>query len=409
MQRFIKSIGWLLIIGVCASLASMALAQQPVKIEPAGEGAWRLTTTLMGQADRIDWPAEDAMSGSFQVDRPPLEWTNHPGYVEIRWVVRSETPLEIMTGLLIRVFEDQTEAVRVNIDPALEVIGPIQSGMTLWGIANGWLDGWNEVAINVGGRGDGQRPRPTMPEWMDQIMQANPQAFETNQASSLMRGAMLRHPIERRLTTPSQPVDALPEQADQTRVIESELSQPSANLPVLNDSLDVDVFESQPRMPEQTHQDTEPSNTETHNTETSNIEPVGSGPSPMDFGFLDQPDWWQQEQHMGKVALVLGLVVVCLLLLHGWSKVGGMGRLGEHAPTQGGSELEPSTMTPEAVTMTLDLAERYLVMGDAAQALHWLEEVIAYGTPKEVRHAKRLWRQALALIHGVSEPGTTVG
>lgn len=110
---------------------------------------------------------------------------------------------------------------------------------------------------------------------------------------------------------------------------------------------------------------------------------------------------------MGTVALVLGLVVVCLLILHGWSRVGGAGRLHERAQTKGASGVGPPTMAPEAVTMTLDLAERYLAMGDAAQALHWLEEVIAHGTAKEVRQAKRLWRQALALMNGGPESGST--
>ncbi|HEY7905405.1 MAG TPA: FimV/HubP family polar landmark protein [Wenzhouxiangella sp.] len=423
MQRFIKSIGWLLLSGVCLALTSWVLAEQPVKIEPEGEGAWRLTTTLMGQADRLDWAKEDVVSGSIQIDRPPIEWANQRDFVEIEWVVRSDGPPEPATWPLTRSFEGQTETVWINIDPTLEVIGPIQSGMTLWGIANGWLDNWDE-------RGEGQRPRPTMPDWMDSIMQANPQAFETDQANSLMRGAMLRHPIHNARATTTQLTDSLPDTANQSAAAEGELSQPSARAPFLNDSLEPDLFESEVRAETQTSQ--EPTNSESFASEPSDIErPLDrpsaepDDPNPMqsaagiermapksslfEFGFLDQPDWWRQEREMGRVAFVSGLVVVCLLILHGWSKVGGTGWRDERTQALGAFGIETPAMAPEAVTMTLDLAERYLAMGDAAQALHWLEEVIAHGTPKEVRHAKRLWRQALALIHGVSEPGSRAG
>lgn len=427
MPHTIKFIRWFVFSGVLFSLTSWALAEQPVKIEPLDNGLWRLTTTLSGQADRLDWAvASDQASSSVPIDLPTIQWANNRGFVEIEWLLMSDGPPDPETWVLMRAFNGQTDSLEISIDPSFEVIGPVGSGMTLWRIASEWLANWGDRLIDAGEEGASERSPPTMPEWMDWIMQTNPQAFETDEANSLMRGAMLRHPIKSARATHSQSADVLPIEATHAETVETGSSQSPANAPFLNpviepsaaDGLRVEQLKQALLANEQLNidalfdrpirkQDALDQALAPLSPDASWSDPVASNRGLLEFGFLDQPDWWRQEQQMGTVALVLGLVVVCLLILHGWSRVGGAGRLHERAQTKGASGVGPPTMAPEAVTITLDLAERYLAMGDAAQALHWLEEVIAHGTAKEVRQAKRLWRQALALMNGGPESGST--
>jgi len=406
MPRAIKATNGLIHVCLCAGLIlvliSTGAAQQPVKIEADGEGVWRLTTTLMGQADRLEWSAE-------MNERPDIEWKNNRGFIDIQWVVRSDVRPSFSTWVMMRSVDGQTESVELIVDPALEVIGPVSAGMTLWGIGSEWLASWDDEQ-EEGVSGDTERSLPSMPEWLERIMQANPQAFETDQPNSLMRGAMLRHPISRmeRDSVSPDPVAAerpissetsirepdsavsMSEEVSKETVSQEELSfQEAPN----QESLSMDLtstassMENDPQAPTSAQDLAEVAVTE---------------PSWFSFDFIDQPRWWQQPGQLGRVAFAVGLVVIGVLILQIFSRVGGVGRWDDEPMLASVRASEPvTTMTSEAVEMTLDLAQRYVDLGEATQALHWLDEVMTHGSPKQIRQAKRLRREALAVMNHV--------
>jgi len=412
MPHAIKArLGWVhacLCVGLILALTSFVGAQQPVHIEADGEGVWRLTTTLMGQADRLEWSAE-------MNERPDIEWQNNREFITIEWVVRSDDRPSLGTWVLMRSVDGQTESVELTVDPALEVIGPVGAGMTLWRIGSEWLAAWDEE-MAAGVSVDTERSPPSMPEWLDQIMQANPQAFETDQPSSLMRGAMLRHPTtrivrdsrssdsvaaERPLVsqTPISEIDSagpMSEEGGQEAVREEAVSQEALSLEDALDEevLSTDLSSTSPSM------DNDP---QAFMSAEDIVGPAVTEPRWFAFDFIDQPQWWQQPHQLGRVMFVVGLVVIGVMILQIFSKVGGAGRMNEAGLAQASDSVgnRPTSMTPEAVSMTFGLAQRYVQLGEPTQALHWIDEVMAYGSPKQIREAKRLKRDALAALnHG---------
>ncbi len=396
MPRAIKATDGLIHVCLCLALMLVLIAsvgaQQPVKIEAEGEGVWRLTTTLMGQAESIDWAPE--MS-----ERPEIEWQNNRGFVDIQWVVRSDERPGLGTAVFMRSVDGQTERVELTVDPSVDVIGPVGAGMTLWGIGSDWLATWNEGETKrVSDEAD--RSPPTMPEWLDQIMQANPQAFETDEPNSLMRGAMLRHPIQRRVADVVSAEAMAAERSASERSVSMDSSIPEPNPAWSGEQAPLtEDFPTQTPAPA-----TEENIVEVSIPAEDPIEEVLHESSWFSFDFIAQTQWWHEPHQLGRVALAVGLVVIAVLILQIFSKVGGGGRWDNESRPAGAHAKQPvSTMTPEAVEMTLGLAQRYVDLGDATQALHWLDEVMAHGSPKQIRQAKRVKRDALAAISHVHD------
>lgn len=406
MPRAIKATSGLIHVCLCAGLIlvliSTGAAQQPVKIEADGEGVWRLTTTLMGQADRLEWSAE-------MNERPDIEWKNNRGFIDIQWVVRSDVRPSFSTWVMMRSVDGQTESVELIVDPALEVIGPVSAGMTLWGIGSEWLASWDDEQ-EEGVSGDTERSLPSMPEWLERIMQANPQAFETDQPNSLMRGAMLRHPISR---MERDPVSPDPVAAERPISSETSIREPDSAVSMSEEVSKETVSQEELSFQEAPNQESlsmdltstasSMENDPQAPTSAQDLAEVAvTEPSWFSFDFIDQPRWWQQPGQLGRVAFAVGLVVIGVLILQIFSKVGGVGRWDDEPMLASVRASEPvTTMTSEAVEMTLDLAQRYVDLGEATQALHWLDEVMTHGSPKQIRQAKRLRREALAVMNHV--------
>lgn len=390
------------LIHVCLCLALMLVstveAQQPVKIEADGDGVWRLTTTLMGQADGLEWASE--MS-----ERPDIEWQNNRGFIDIQWVVRSDERPGLSSQVLLRSLDGQTELVELTVDPLLDVIGPVGAGTTLWSIGSEWLATWNEGETKRVSDEADLLP-PPMPEWLDQIMQANPQAFETDEPNSLMRGAMLRHPIRHLV------LDAVSAQAialERSASMDSSIPEPNPAQPIEQAPRTEDLPTQTPDPATGVVDRPSPPATAENIVEVpipaeDPIEGVWHQTSWFSFDFLGQAQWWQEPRQLGRVAFAVGLVVISVLILQIFSKVGGSGRWDDESMPKAANTKQPATaMKTEAVEMTLGLAQRYVDLGDATQALHWLDEVMAHGSPKQIRQAKRVRRDALAAIGHVHE------
>lgn len=398
-----------LCFGLMLALVSPLGAQQPVKIEADGEGVWRLTTTLMGQADRLQWAAE-------MEEQPDIGWQNNQGFIDIQWVVRSDDRPSLSTWVLMRSVDGQTEWVELTVNPAWEVIGPVGAGMTLWRIGSEWLAAWDDESAEAGA-GDARPSPPPMSEWLDQVMRANPQAFETDQPNSLMRGAMLRHPIDRALD------DGLSDGAgaavrsisSETLIKEVDWVVPTSTEDLGQDAVDAAAVGQEALSREQgsrvegldeavqarTLSSIPASTPDDSQAAIASGDLVGQSdaqPSWFAFDFIGQPQWWQQPQQLGRVVLAVGLVVIGVMILQIFSKVYGVGRLGEEGSMHGSVSIneQPTHMTSEAVSVTLGLAQRYVQLGEITQALHWIDEVLAHGSPKQIREAKRLRRDALA-------------
>lgn len=55
-----------------------------------------------------------------------------------------------------------------------------------------------------------------------------------------------------------------------------------------------------------------------------------------------------------------------------------------------------SSANAAQLELTLSLAERFIDLGDTAQALYWLDEVQRSGSAKQGRAAQRQWRKLLS-------------
>jgi len=358
-----RSIVASLVAGLVAGLvvglvASPVLAQQPVQAIAEGSPTPRAQSTVLGVVDRLDW-APDA-PGEW-VEGSALEWrvqqTPAGTFTELTWMLSDATLANQPTNLPMLVeAKGQSTRMVFSFDPEVWVVGPVAPGTTLWSVASRWKE---TLEVDV----------PTQ-ALIDALIAANPQAFERPEPSGLLAGAMLRLVWEQ--LAPEDLVETGDIAKGNEPATQHKTPSPWQAIGTQDwlDAIMARQLASQARAP-----DEKPT---THgNAQTKS-----------------HAQQWLDPQRMGPVALLGFAVVVAMLFLHGVSARGGDAR----APIASDKKPKTAPLSPQALAVTMSLAEQYLALGDAAQALHWLEEVIRDGDPKTVRRAKKMWREAQSMV-----------
>lgn len=345
------------------SLVGLGWAATPTQVLVDQAGQSKVQSALIGSVSAVEW-ADGAPAD--WVSDTTLRWESNAAYTVITWTLSDPRLAERFVELPVRVIqEDRTTQQVFVVDPKAQVVGPVSSGTTLWRIAEAW-----RASL-------GNQP-PSMQTLIDVLIEANPQAFERDDPASLLAGAMLRLP---NLKT-AMGDDALPDPASRSvdRVNQTQTLIPvpwrsigtktwieTTMVRALVDGRTQNQVRSGARLiTEQTAQSLNPER---------------------------QPQFDLADRIQGQWVFLVFVVVAVMLMLHGFSRIGVIEAGRPQAQTR-----TAITLSPEAVATTMSLAEHYLRLGDPAQALHWLEEVMAFGDAKQVRSAKKLWREAQALF-----------
>lgn len=346
------------LLWIASFCISCAWAAQPVQLQQSQTDRWQLISSVLGEAQAVRWGARAPRAW---VERGELTWRLFEGHTIIEWSVEApdQADQSIRWSMELEL-EDQLRSVDFVWTPSVQVIGPVPVGTTAWRIATRWqrLFGPNAPAIE---------------ELIEQLVTINPQAFGRPEPSALLAGAMLSLPIDNAAPDTQQIAadhSPVPWQALGTSAwLESTMAQAI-------------------RVGQHARQRAAYQNTSLE----SGSPPSSSVPADLWSRVMD-PNF------TGPIWLKVFLVLIVLMTLHGYGRIGsGAGLLKKGALVSAHPRLDP-----EAVHVTLSLARAYLAHGDAAQALHWIEEVIEHGQGKARREAQQLWREAQAMFVGDSQ------
>ncbi len=363
MPRIIDSLLQCLGIIAWIGLASSVWANTPTRILLDEAENSTVQSALIGSVSALAW-ASDAPTD--WVSETTLSFQSNPRHTLITFTLSDQRLAERYAELPMEaIIEGQSRRVVFVVDPVAKVIGPVMPGMTLWRIAEDW-------------RAQLTAPLPDMNTLIDALIQANPQAFERDDPTGLMVGAMLRLPKVQGLafgnaskSEASEPVssmnEARPPIAVPWRTIGTRAWIEAA---MVRGLVDARIQASQQA---------------SISAPNKNAVEPGSQKPGVTLEAL--------ESISGQWLLLVLVVLVVMLVLHGFSRVGARHVIDHKRPAT-----QRLTLSPDALATTLALAEQYLRLGDPAQAMHWLEEVIQAGDAKQVRSAKKLWREAQALF-----------
>lgn len=350
------------LIGLMGLVGSgWAITPTKVILDEAGQGT--VQSTIVGPVSALQW-ADGAPTD--WVSSTTLSWQSNPTYTVVTWALSDRRLAEQYAELPLQVMhEGQRVSETFVVDPMTRVIGPVASGTTLWRIAEVW-------------RGELGEQSPSMPQLIERLMDANPHAFERDDPTGLLAGAMLRLPsIESAIGN-----SGLRDQAN--RSLQQD-DQTRAFIPVPWRTLGTRAWIETTMVRAVVDART--------NRQAWQGAQLSNDPTSESVDLQRQPKFNLVDRIQGRWVFVAFLVVAVMLVLHGFSRMGATA-----SGTQKAQQRASMTLSPEAAATTLALAEQYLRLGDPAQALYWLEEVMASVDAKQVRSAKKLWREAQALF-----------
>ena len=346
---------------------TVGLAKVTMTLTPADLGA----AALLPGADPTEGTEPDKGLDALVWVRGPVgarplpsldwRWADQHMVITATWPgpVAAEGPeLWVLRGTI----GNQSVDIAARVDPALEVIGPVDRGTTLWSLVNRWPLGDDEGQTPVEAR---------LVRWVE----ANPHAFVDADPATLRQGALLvvpnqafqnrRPPKVMPLIKAAAPANGAPDRASPPLGVEAWLDPWW-------------VAEAPPAWVQQRGGEG------VALTRAAAEDPgLGLGVVPSD-----------ERLPLGTIARWGGsvlLVLVALMVLQGLAhRVFGR-------PKGPARAVSPTAAVgPGAPTLMWALAEWSAQHGDRAQAFHWLNELRADASPKLTRQAQRLKRQLQA-------------